>query len=417
MNFYDTCSLLDLGCEVFETNDLFYISSITLKELENIKSNKNKTEDLRFKCRKILRLLNENVDKYKIISYHYDWDSEFITLYPSLTVNDDSRIILTAKKVSREVPSLVFVTNDFSCRISAFDVGLKVSYLQDEEDYYRGYKEIQLKHDEEYLNFAEKVLDRTQNYFDLKLNEYLLVKDEKGEIFDIYKYCQKGIDQLTGKNYPEFKSKMFGITKPKDYYQQIAMDSLLSNRITLLRGPAGSGKSWLAMTYLFSLLEKGTIDHIVIFCNTVATAGAAKLGFYPGSKDEKLLDAQIGNFLTSKIGDKEVVRDYIDNGTIMLLPMSDIRGFDTSGMKAGVYITEAQNMDVELMRLALQRIGDDAICILDGDDNAQVDMGIYAGNNNGLRRVSQVFRGELIYGEVTLPNIYRSEIARIAQRM
>lgn len=417
MNFYDTCSLLDLGCEVFETNNLFYISNITLKELENIKSNKNKTEDLRFKCRKILRLLNENVDKYKIISYHYDWDSEFITLYPSLTVNDDSRIILTAKKVSREVPSLTFVTNDFSCRINALDVGLKVSYLQDEEDYYRGYKEIQLKQDEEYLNFAEKVLDRTQNYFDLKLNEYLLVKDEKGEIFDIYKYCQKGIDQLTGKNYPEFKSKMFGITKPKDYYQQIAMDSLLSNRITLLRGPAGSGKSWLAMTYLFSLLEKGTIDHIIIFCNTVATAGAAKLGFYPGSKDEKLLDSQIGNFLTSKIGDKEVVRDYIDNGTIMLLPMSDIRGFDTSGMKAGVYITEAQNMDVELMRLALQRIGDDAICILDGDDNAQVDMGVYAGNNNGLRRVSQVFRGELIYGEVTLPNIYRSEIARIAQRM
>ena len=44
--------------------------------------------------------------------------------------------------------------------------------------------------------------------------------------------------------------------------------------------------------------------------------------------------------------------------------MADLRGYDTTGMRAGIYITEAQNMDIELMRLALQRIGDDCICIL-----------------------------------------------------
>ena len=69
------------------------------------------------------------------------------------------------------------------------------------------------------------------------------------------------------------------------------------------------------------------------------------------------------------------------------------------------------------MRLALQRIGEDSICILDGDSDAQVDLSMYAGNNNGMRRVSEIFRNEKIYGEVTLPNIYRSQIARIAQRM
>ena len=97
--------------------------------------------------------------------------------------------------------------------------------------------------------------------------------------------------------------------------------------------------------------------------------------------------------------------------------MSDIRGFDSTGMHAGIYITEAQNMDIELMRLALQRIGQDSVCILDGDSDAQVDLSMYAGANNGMRRVSQVFRGQDIYGEVTLPNIYRSKIARIAQEM
>lgn len=57
----------------------------------------------------------------------------------------------------------------------------------------------------------------------------------------------------------------------------------------------------------------------------------------------------------------------IDEGKIVLLPMSDIRGYDTGGMKAGVYITEAQNLDISLMKLALQRIGEDSICIIDGD--------------------------------------------------
>ena len=117
-------------------------------------------------------------------------------------------------------------------------------------------------------------------------------------------------------------------------------------------------------------------------------------------------------------GDKNYVIDkFIDTGKIVLLPMADIRGYDTSGMHAGIYITEAQNMDIELMKLALQRIGNDSVCILDGDDQTQVDLGMYAGNNNGIRRVSQVFRGESIYGEITLPNIYRSKIAAIAQKM
>ena len=95
--------------------------------------------------------------------------------------------------------------------------------------------------------------------------------------------------------------------------------------------------------------------------------------------------------------------------------MSDIRGYDTTGMRAGIYITEAQNMDISLMKLALQRIGEDSFCIIDGDDKTQVDDISFAGNNNGMKRVSQIFRGHSIYGEITLDQIHRSEIARIAE--
>lgn len=97
--------------------------------------------------------------------------------------------------------------------------------------------------------------------------------------------------------------------------------------------------------------------------------------------------------------------------------MSDIRGYDTSGMRAGIYISEAQNLDIELMKLTLQRIGEDGICIIDGDCKAQVDDIHFAGSNNGMKRASKVYRGEKVYGEITLKNIYRSEIARIAERM
>ena len=139
---------------------------------------------------------------------------------------------------------------------------------------------------------------------------------------------------------------------------------------------------------------------------------------YPGDREEKLLDSQIGNLLISKFGgDRDAVERLIDSGELLLLPMSDIRGFDTSGMNAAVYISEAQNLDIELMKLALQRIGEDSICILDGDSDAQVDLSLYAGANNGMKRVSEIFKGHDCYGEVTLKNIHRSKIAEIAQQM
>ena len=70
------------------------------------------------------------------------------------------------------------------------------------------------------------------------------------------------------------------------------------------------------------------------------------------------------------------------------MPLSDIRGYDTGGMKAGIYISEAQNLDVELMKLTLQRIGSDSICVIDGDCKAQVDDIHFAGSNNGMTRAS-----------------------------
>lgn len=413
IKFYDTNALL----YTYNTdiNEKFIISNLTLKELQNIKDNPKKDFEIKYKARHLINWLILNKSLYQVEKYQSNWDQD-LKKYPILSDNVDSRIILTALKAKKQNPDLIFVTYDLNCLYLAEDIGLKVQHiLIQDQDEYTGFKEIICNSDEELINFYSSFNQPEKNIYNLLPNEYIIIKDKDNNLIDVECYLGNGkfkeVPQLP------FNSQMFGKTKAKDIYQKIAMDSMNRNHITVVRGPAGSGKSLLSLAFLFEKLEKGKIDKIIIFCNTVATQGSAKLGYYPGSRDEKLLDSQIGNFLTSKIGDNIAIEMLMSKNQLSLLPMSDIRGFDTSGMRAGIYITQAQNMSINLMKLALQRVGEDSIVILDGDSNAQVDLGVYAGNNNGLRRVSKVFRGQQIYGQVTLQNIYRSKIANIAEKM
>lgn len=410
--FYDTCSLLNLQESAFNTDDLFYISSITLNELESIKTSGTKDEETKFKARTLYRLLQTREGDYGVIVVTKD--IEDIVKEFNLPDTADSKIIACAIKVFdiTKIP-VTFVTDDVLCRLLAKSVGLSTQFSTIEDDNYTGFKEIEVS-EKQLADFYEKSLPSNINTFNLLENEYLILKLNSSPIETIYKWKD---EQYIEVSFQKLQSTQFGKVTPYqgDIYQKMAIDSLVSNKITMLRGRAGTGKSYLAFAHLFSLLEKGTIGKIIVFCNTVATKGSAKLGFYPGSRTEKLLDSQIGNLLISKIGDREGVERLISQDQLILLPMSDIRGFDTTGMNAGIYISEAQNLDRELMRLALQRIGEDSICIIDGDFTHQVDMAGYAGANNGMRKTSKVFRGHDVYGEVELQNIYRSKIAAIAE--
>lgn len=389
------------------------ISSVSLQELENIKVSRNKDDQIKYEARKILHLLNDNGDKFQVVVYTNDIENYI--LQNELEISPDNKIIASALFYSKQSgDDIIFVTDDVACKIIAEKIfGIKTnSVLHNETDYYHGFTEKILCDDKmaylyEHLN---------ENIFDLYTNEYLVIKNKYNEIIDKLKWDGTEYKHI---KYPTIKSNYFGTVKPYngDVYQQLVLDSLSSNQVTMIKGSAGTGKSYLAIGYLIWLLEKRKIEKIIVFCNTVATANSAKLGFYPGTKNEKLLDSSIGNMLSSKLGDSFSLEQMIIQNKIQLLPMSDIRGFDSSGMMAGVYITEAQNMDISLMKLALQRIGEDCICIVDGDYYTQVDLSQYAGNNNGMRRMSEIFRGQGFYGEVELQNIYRSKIAAIAEMM
>ena len=407
IKFYDTNALLHNDIEKIE--DKIYLSSITLQELEHIKTSRNKDEDLKFQARKVTRWLRLNEDKYECIIA--DKSVYFLVSDKDLEIDNDNLIISSAYSLLDKY-DVEFVTNDICCYNIAKNIfGLNCTGIQDKvEENYKGYKEI-IMTDKEMATFYET--ENKENIYGLEINEYLIIKDTLNQPLDAWKYDGLELQQVKVKN---IQSLLFGKLKAKDFYQQCALDSLQNNSITMIKGKAGSGKSFLAMSYLFSQLEKGKIDKIVIFANPIATRGACKLGYYKGTKDEKLLDSQVGNFLVSKIGDKGQVLNYISMGKIVLLPISDIRGYETSST-SGVYITEAQNMSVDMMKLALQRIGDDSTLVIDGDYNTQLDDSLFEGSNNGMRRLSEVFRGEDIYGEIELSEVYRSKIAKIAEKM
>lgn len=410
IKFYDTCSLLELQEEVFNDSK-FYISSITLSELEQIKTSGTRDEETKWKARQVLNYLRQYKQSYEIVIFDKEVEAYLDDL--QLISNNDNKIIVSAYMRDQNEP-ITFVTNDLACEAIASSVGLRTELTSDNivDDDYTGYKIIKLS-DEELADFYMHTLQENQNKYNLLTNEYLLIKDSNNHIVDKYRWNNK----YESIGFIKAESKMFGKVTPKDDLQLLALDALNNNQIMMLRGPAGSGKSHLAFGHMFSLLDQGKIEKIIIFCNTVATKGSAKLGYYPGSRTEKLLDSQIGNFLESKLGSRIEVERLIEDGQLILLPMSDIRGYDTTGMNAAIYITEAQNLDTELMKLALQRIGEDSICILDGDDKTQVDMSMYAGSHNGMKRVSKIFRGADFYSEITLQKIHRSKIAELAQKL
>ena len=411
--FYDTCSLILNKDNLFNAKERFIISSITLDELENLKSSSKTDLDNKIAVRHLLHQLDEHIGDYEVCPFK---EAMLDPIHEEdLSVNNDMKILATAIFYSNNINSdIIFITNDLSlktiARLFFDDSQIESIYI---EDKYKGYTIKQFDNEQEMEYFYSNYLS-SPVYEEIQINEYLILKNPEGEIIDRLVRTDDGYRNVS---FETFDSKQFGRIRPMDVQQQMAADSFTHNKLTMIRGKAGSGKSILALGYLFNQLEKGRIDKIIIFCNTVAAKGAAKLGYYPGSREEKLLDSQIGNFLSSKLGSRMELERLLEDERIVLLPMADIRGYDTTGMRAGVYITEAQNMDISLMKLALQRIGDDSICIIDGDDKAQVDNESFAGNNNGMKRVSKIFRGHVIYGEMTLDQIHRSEIARIAENL
>lgn len=418
MVFFDTCALIEMADELHkEEYRPFVISRVTLQELEKIKNAKDKSEELKIKVRKLIRALYHNEDQF-IVAPHsnkFSLDNDEAIINDAFAYAEDNRNIFFR-----------FFTYDLNCYFLAKERFTKLdniiaNYKEHplaKKDDYTGFKAFAPMNAEAENEIYEYIL-KNINFADLLENEYLIInsickecEDNDHKVTDLFKWKDGMYHKVP---FRSIESMHFGIFKPRNVHQYLALDSMFTNRVTVVGGPAGSGKTQMSLAYLFNQLENGKIDRIVIFCNPVAAKNAAKLGYYPGSTNEKLLSSQVGNILTSKIGDLSEVNRLIDSGQLVLIPAADLRGYETPA-HSGVYIMEGQNYDTVLMRMLLQRIGNECQVIIDGDREEQTDLDIYE-NDNGMKKVSQVFRGEKIFGQVDLQKIERDEIARIAERM
>jgi predicted ribonuclease YlaK len=155
---------------------------------------------------------------------------------------------------------------------------------------------------------------------------------------------------------------------------------------------------------------------LVIFVNPTPLRDSQELGFYKGDRLEKLMQSAVGTMLKAKFGDEIGILREIQDGKLDILPFVDLRGWDSGGDKCIVWILEAQNLTSDLMKLGLQRITESTKVVVDGDYDSQVDKDSYA-SDNGMKRMSEVFRGTDLFGEVELQNVWRSKLADLADKM
>ena len=393
----DTNVLLDKNINLDDFEDLYICTSV-LEELDGLKKSEG---ELGYNARKIIRLLEKSDNINYIVQDLYNvpesWDKN----------KRDNQIVMAAKE-----NNCFLYSNDFNVRIKAKSIGVECEgYVRNNvtDINYKGWKEIVLN-DYQMATFYGEM----KNDWNLINNEYLIIKNSNGEYVDVLKYKDETFNQITKK---KLDSMMFGNKlKPKDVYQEIAIDSLVSDNFTIITGRAGSGKSLLSLMYCLWAIQHGKYDKVIILNNPTKTRGSTELGWYSGNRLDKMLQNSIGTMLNSKLGDPIAIHTLISQNKLDIIPISDVRGMEITDNQI-LYISEAQNQSIDLCKLSIQRASKNAKILLEGDIDTQVDAREFEGHLNGLRRAIEVFKGEDMFSTVYLPNIHRSRIADIADKM
>ncbi|AZU98947.1 phosphate starvation-inducible protein [Bacillus phage pW2] len=405
----DTNALLKKPEVVFDFECV--IPSHVLREVEQLELKRKSDRTLQFEIRRLKRFLDENEGNSHIYidlkDYKFTLDGEGGL--------DDQYVDNILLQVAVD-NGYGMITNDRLLKEKCKLYNIPIQKM-DESNFVdnKGFQETEI---------AEPLYNRLMenpeiNHFDLMVNEYMIVNDRKdGELLDIVKWTgemTKSLRDEQGKLGAKFKTNQFHYFQPRDEQQIMAIDSIRSNQLTILRGRAGSGKSLITLNTAWRMVEEEGYK-LVMFVNPTPLREAQELGFYKGDRMEKLMQSAVGTMLKSKFGDEEEIFAQILANRLDILPFVDLRGFDTGDTKTIVWILEAQNLTADLMKLGLQRISENTKVVVDGDYFAQVDRDAYA-SNNGMKRMSEVFRGLDLFGEIELQTVHRSRVADIAELM
>ena len=154
--------------------------------------------------------------------------------------------------------------------------------------------------------------------------------------------------------------------KPRTDGQRALMDAIAQHNLTLALGPAGSGKTYLAISAAVEALSEGKVERIIL--SRPAMEAGESLGFLPGDMHEKMAPylRPLYDALGDRLGGKRV-KALLDDGTIEIAPVGFMRGRTLNN--SFVVIDEAQNCTYVQLKMLLSRLGWHSTMVVTGDPN------------------------------------------------
>jgi phosphate starvation-inducible PhoH-like protein len=152
--------------------------------------------------------------------------------------------------------------------------------------------------------------------------------------------------------------------KPRSKGQEQLMKAIDEKALTIAIGPAGTGKTYLAITAAVEALERGDVERIVL--SRPAMEAGESIGFLPGDMHEKMAPylRPLYDALGDRMGGKKV-RQMIDDGIIEIAPVGFMRGRTLNN--SFVVIDEAQNCTYGQLKMLLSRLGWHSKMVVTGD--------------------------------------------------
>ena len=184
-----------------------------------------------------------------------------------------------------------------------------------------------------------------------------------------------------------FISSRKKIISPKSLAQKKYIDNIRQNHVVFGIGPAGTGKTYLAMAMGVAALMRKEVRRIMLV--RPAVEAGEKLGFLPGDLAEKVNPylRPLYDALYDMI-DLEKARELVDTGVVEVAPLAFMRGRTLND--AFVILDEAQNTTAEQMKMFLTRLGFGSRAVITGDVT-QVDLP--RGSHSGLLHATEVLQG------------------------
>ena len=369
---------------------------MTLQELEEIKISSRKDDEVKYKARKALHLLDENSDKYDVVVYTTAMENYINE--KQVEISPDTKIIACCAFSQGLLPKgekFVFVTNDIACKMIASKIfDLEVESVGEKENIYKGYRILKGN-----TNQINNLMDN-MDLSDWNTNEYLIIQNtddssEKEMRFD-------------GEKFVALKLPPSKYIKAKNSLQRCALDILNNQDITIaaILGGYGSGKTFITMQMaLYSVNEKGYQSKIL---GVRSPQGEGKeIGYLPGDMESKVE------------GFFEPLTQQLDGGEFELESLKQRGVLETNipfYMKGTTYnntvilVDEAEDLDDKQIRLVGTRVGANSKICFSGDYKQSV---INTTDSNALVKMCNEFKGNKNFATIYLGEDVRSSTSKM----